>query len=355
MKIVEISTGIYTAPPSGYAGLELIAGLLAQEFDKQGHEVYLMAPEGSYVPKNGELLSIGKEKELGEQQAFEKHKERLLELTKEGVIIHDHTWAKFGYKLKNDYPEAKICSTVHGMVPYKSAPCEKMNLICCSQTQALIYTQSMNYGNKSVDARYVHHGIDLNAYKYNEDKEDFFFFLSRIFPPKGAHLAIQLCNKFKKKLKVAGGSFGDDKVYTDFIKHICDKSDYCEFLGEIDFQTKVDLYSRAKALLVPLIPYAIWGGTETSVWVEIFGLFMPEALASGTPVITTYCGATPEIIENYKSGFLCIGIEDLEYAITHVETINPKDCLQRAQYFNKKRMAQDYLDLFQSILDGKEW
>lgn len=355
MKIVEVSTGIYKAPPDGYAGLELIAGLLAQEFDQMGHEVYLMAPEGSYEPKNGELLSIGKEKELGEQQAFEKHKERLLELAKEGAIIHSHTWEHRAYLLKRDYPEAKICSTVHGMVPYKSAPCEKMNLICCSQAQALVYTQSMNYGDKSVEAKYVHHGIDLDAYKYNEDKEDFFFFLSRIYPPKGAHLAIQLCDKFKQNLKVAGGSFGDDKVYTDFIKSRCEKSDYCEFLGEVDFPTKVDLYSRAKGLLVPLIPYAIWGGTDISVWLEIFGLFMPEALASGTPVITTYCGATPEIIENYKTGFLCSGPQDLEYAITHVETINPKDCLKASKYFNKRRMAEQYLELFGQILNNEEW
>lgn len=261
MKIVEISTGLIDTPPKSYGGLELIAGLLAEEFDRQGHEVFLMATENSYKPEHGELLSIGKEMEMNEQQAFEKHKEKLLELAKQDdCIIHSHSWNHFAYMLKREVPEAKICATVHGMEPYSSAPCEKMNLICCSQAQALVYTQSMNYGNKGVQAKYVHHGIDLDQYKYNEDKEDFFFFLSRLFPPKGAHLAIELCDKLKKPLKIAGGSFGDNKSYVDFIKIRCEKSDYAEFLGEIDHETKIDLYSKAKATLVPLIPYAIWGG-----------------------------------------------------------------------------------------------
>lgn len=351
MKVVIVSTPIYKSPPEKYAGLELITGLMAQELDDRGIETHLLAPEGSYEPRNGSLLSTGKEMEINEQQAFEKHKDRLLELGRsDDCVIWDNTWANFGYMLKKEDPKIRVCSTFHGMEPHRTVPFEKMNMICASQAQGLVFNQSLG-----IDIKVVPHGIDLDAYKYNEKKEDYLLFLSRIFPPKGAHLAIALCDKLKQNLKVAGGSFGDDKVYLDFIKKKCENSKYCEYLGEVDHVTKVDLYSRAKGLLVPLIPFAVYGGTNPSTWVEIFGLFMPEALASGTPVITTFCGATPEIIENHKNGFLCAGMEDLEYAITHVGLIKPTDCLESAQYFNKKRMASQYIELFQGIINGAEW
>lgn len=350
MKIVIWSTPIYKAPPSGYAGLELITGLMAQELDKRGIETILIAPEGSYEPKNGKLLSTGKEMEISEQQVYEKHKDEVKELCNDETVIWDNTWANFAYLLKTKDENIKVCSTFHGMTPHRSVPFKKMNLICASQAQGMVFRQSLG-----IETKTVYHGIDLEAYKYSEEKEDYFLFLSRIFPPKGAHLAIWLCDKLKKKLKVVGGSFGDNQNYVNYIKSQCKESEYCEFLGEVDFPTKVDLYSKAKATLVPLIPFAVYGGTDVSTWVEIFGLFMPESFASGTPVITTYCGATPEIVTNRSYGFVCAGVEDLEYAIENVDQVEPRHCLKRSKYFSKERMCDDYIHLFQEILEGKEW
>lgn len=63
----------------------------------------------------------------------------------------------------------------------------------------------------------------------------------------------------------------------------------------------------------------------------------------------------PEIIEDKKNGFLCSGVQDLKFAINNVDIVRPQDCLERARFFSKERMADDYLHLFKELLDGKEW
>lgn len=50
MKVAVISSSIFPSPPSGYAGLEVIAYLTATGLAAKGHEVALIAPEGSSCP-----------------------------------------------------------------------------------------------------------------------------------------------------------------------------------------------------------------------------------------------------------------------------------------------------------------
>ena len=50
-------------------------------------------------------------------------------------------------------------------------------------------------------------------------------------------------------------------------------------------------------------------------WPEPFGLVMVEAMACGTPVVTTNWGAAPELVDDGVTGFRRDGDDDLVEAI----------------------------------------
>ena len=66
----------------------------------------------------------------------------------------------------------------------------------------------------------------------------------------------------------------------------------CEFVGEVNDQTKSDFLGGARALLFPID------------WPEPFGLVMIEAMACGTPVIALPCGSVPEIVTDGETGLI---------------------------------------------------
>ena len=66
---------------------------------------------------------------------------------------------------------------------------------------------------------------------------------------------------------------------------------------------KVDLLGRACAMVFPIR------------WPEPFGLVMVEAMACGTPVVTTNWGAAPELVDDGVTGFRRDGEDDLVEAV----------------------------------------
>jgi glycosyltransferase involved in cell wall biosynthesis len=88
-------------------------------------------------------------------------------------------------------------------------------------------------------------------------------------------------------------------------------------------------------------------------WPEPFGLVMIEAMACGTPVIAFNRGSVSEIIEDGLTGFV---VEDIEGAIGAIDRL---DHLSRGKIrrrfeerFTARRMAQDYLAAYRSMMDS---
>ena len=72
-----------------------------------------------------------------------------------------------------------------------------------------------------------------------------------------------------------------------------------ELFENVSHAEKVDLLGSARALLFPIR------------WPEPFGLVMVEAMACGTPVVTTNWGAAPEIVADGVTGFRRDSADDL--------------------------------------------
>lgn len=178
----------------------------------------------------------------------------------------------------------------------------------------------------------IYHGINLDKFIYNEDKEDFFFYLGKIREHKGLHNVVNIIGD--NKLKVAGSI--QYKDYWDRFKHKF-KKDNINYLGVVTGKPKLQLLSKSKALLMLI------------EWEEPFGLVVPEALASGTPVIATRRGSMSELIKDGYNGYLVDSIQEAKERLNDVHLINPKDCRESSKKFSIKRMCEDYLDLYERI------
>ncbi|MBU2264589.1 glycosyltransferase, partial [Patescibacteria group bacterium] len=111
------------------------------------------------------------------------------------------------------------------------------------------------------------------------------------------------------------------------------------YVGEADFDKKIDWLKNAKALLFP------------TQYDEIFGLVMIEALACGTPVIGWNKGSVPEIIQNKKSGYVVADIPEMIDAINNIDKIKRSDCRKRAEiFFSAEKMVNGYVKIYERII-----
>ncbi|MEW6602786.1 MAG: glycosyltransferase [Nitrospirota bacterium] len=191
------------------------------------------------------------------------------------------------------------------------------------------------------DNPFVHNGIDLSEYIYSEDKEDYFLFMGKLdWNAKGLEFALLVAIEMKLKLLLAG-----DFMYPDsYEKHIKKyMNDDIKYVGPVGGRVKAELLAGAKGLLSPVR------------WPEPFGLVVTEALASGTPVITTTEGAMPEIMVQGETGFMCNTVGELKQGVNMIDSIDPKKCRQRVEeHFTSRRMCLDYLNLYErKIIDYK--
>ena len=116
-----------------------------------------------------------------------------------------------------------------------------------------------------------------------------------------------------------------------------------DYIGEIADHEKSDFLSGALGLLVPID------------WPEPFGLVMIEAMACGTPVLAYNRGSVPEIVEDGLTGFV---VDDDAGAVA---ALDPLLQLSRAkirerfeQRFTARRMAEDYLDVYSTLVGSKQ-
>ena len=149
---------------------------------------------------------------------------------------------------------------------------------------------------------------------FSAEKDDYLLFIGRMTPDKGAHTAIEVAHRLDMRLIMAGKvNEGPEHEYfaAEVEPHL---SDNIHFRGEVDHETKVELYERARCTLFPI------------QWPEPFGLVMIESLACGTPVIAMRQGSVPEVIEHGRTGFIVDTADEMVEAYAHIDEIDPAEC-----------------------------
>jgi len=178
--------------------------------------------------------------------------------------------------------------------------------------------------------RYVWNGIDPDEYVFSETKQEYLLFISSMehAPEKGLDTALRLSRLQGFPLVVAGSARTAEAIAE--VRRLC-QSYGAEYLGDVRGTRKADLIAGAKALLFP------------SLLNEGCPIAILEALASGTPVISSAVGGCAEIL-TARTGFLCHSMDDFSTAIDRVHQISPRDCRRDAvERFHYRRMTADYI------------
>lgn len=155
----------------------------------------------------------------------------------------------------------------------------------------------------------IYNGLPIEEVEFMPNPKNYFAWLGRIAPNKGTFEAIEVAERAKVPLRLAGG-LNVGKTIEDYFKTLKPhfNKNGIEYLGQANPQQKNNLLSQAKAVFIPI------------QWEEPFGLVMIEAMACGTPVIAFARGSVPEIVEDGKTGFI----------------VNPSDDDKRGDWIVKK-------------------
>ena len=205
--------------------------------------------------------------------------------------------------------------------------------------------------NKNVEV--VANGIDVDGIdlKISWRRSRKILFLSRVHIKKGINFLIDavsvLRNEFADYTITIAGE-GDDSYIDDLKRFAQEKnvSHLFEFVGGIYGNKKWDLYQRSDLFVLP---------THS----ENFGIVVAEALASGTPVITTK-GTPWEDLETYHCGWWTeIGTEGTVRALKDFLQKDEKELEEMGrngrrlieEKYSDKRISKDMVKLYESLIN----
>jgi glycosyltransferase involved in cell wall biosynthesis len=135
----------------------------------------------------------------------------------------------------------------------------------------------------AVDTKFFHPGKE-------SERQDVVLFVGRVTPEKGLLDLIWAMKGVDAELWIAGG--GNMADYTGWIERCNVKATY---LGQLTRRELAEVYRKVKVLCVPSIP--LLSLSPDAAWLEQFGQVFIEAMASGTPVVSTESGAIPEVVQ----------------------------------------------------------
>jgi glycosyltransferase involved in cell wall biosynthesis len=339
MKIAEIAPPWFAVPPTGYGGIELVVSLLADGLAEQGHDVTLFASGGSQTKAKlvSPLIDPPDPALLGNPWFDAYHAlASYLAIDDQFDVVHDHsgiTGTALGALRRGNPP---VVHTLHGPWTeltrrYYSLLHEHVHLVAISESQR-------DDNPEVAYAGVVHNGIDLDAYPFRADKDDFLVYIGRANPDKGPSIAIEVARRAGLPLAmVIKKNEPFERSYWDEIVAPL-LNDEVEVFEAISHEQKTDLLGRARAMVFPI------------QWPEPFGLVMTEAMACGTPVVACPAGAAVELIDDGVTGFLRDSIDDLAEAVLAAGTCSSEACRARVEeHFSATSMVTGYEALFASL------
>ena len=340
LKILLIGPTVFKLPLQGYGGVEALLLSLAEEFAKAGHQVTVVAPEGSVLPEGMTLFPVPLR--CSEEEAFSKYRSILTEFD----IIHDSTFESWVYlESVGIDPPLPIIKTHHtdpsvwATPPPVPHPC----LVGISTDHAR--RLSLAYG---VATRRVYNGIDLRFYSplpEGAKRNGRLLWLGRYTPEKDPLSAMQLA----KRLRIPLDCYGDTEIIGDpaYVERCRAEADglIVRWFPGVSREKTVELYRTYRALLY------------TPAWDEPFGLVIAEAQACGMPVLTLDRGSMKEVVAHGVSGYVCDDISGLEKVLKEglLAYLKPERIVANAQKFSKQNMAEEYLTLFAQVRAGNMW
>ena len=336
MRIAVLSPISWRTPPRHYGPWESVVSLLTEELVRLGLDLTLFATGDSQT--SGKLVAVcprpySEDDSVDPKVAECLHISEVFERAADFDLIHNHyDFLPLTYSALVKTP---VVTTIHGFSSPSIIPVYK-------KYNAQSHYVAISEADKSPELDYIatiHHGIDMARFPFLGAEGKYLLFFGRIHPHKGVREAIDVAQRVGIKLVIAGIIQDQDYFAAEVEPHIDGKT--VEYLGSVGPDQRADVLGHALALL-HLISFE-----------EPFGLSMVESMACGTPVIAFPRGSIPEIIRHGETGYIVEDIEHAVNAVASVQSIDRSACREDVeQRFSHTRMARDYVDAYEKILNA---
>lgn len=344
MRILLTVDPEIAVPPVTYGGIERIVDMLVQALIEAGHQVALLARDGSTCPASRFFPWAG----TRSRPALDVIRNmwclaRAVRTFRPDVI---HSFSRLAYLLPHlrgkrplvmSYQREPSRRTV-GLAASLAAP----GILTFTGCSAYIAALGRRGGGRW---RVIPNFTDTSRLTFRAAvaRDAPLVFLSRVETIKGADMAIAIARQCGVRLVIAG-NHADSGPEADYWRQkIAPEIGHgdIEYIGPVDDVQKNDLLGQARAMLVPI------------QWDEPFGIVFAEALACGTPVISCPRGALPEIVNHGTEGFLVTSIEEGCDAVRRLEEIDRAACRDRAErFFSVDAAVGRYVGLYRDVLAG---
>lgn len=349
-KLLFMSTPIGSLGSGLGGGVELTLYNLATEMLRRGHQLEIVAPQGS-ISSSLPIKQIPGELQIPAQN--QTRTEPIL-IPKNSVLANMWDYAR---QVQADYDV--IVNFAYDWLPLYLTPFFNTPIAHFISMGSLIdaideiiesvaiefpntigvYTQSQAATFSCAEQCYcLLNGLDLSIYQFCPKPTQSLAWVGRIAPEKGLEDAVAAAEIIGITLKIFGL-----KQDVSYWEKICQEYpnapiEYVGFLPTVELQKEL---GQCRAVLV------------TPRWIEAFGNVAIEALACGVPLIAYRRGGLTEIVQEGKTGFLVEpdSVQGLVEAIKHLDEIDRQACRQQAEtLYSLEAMGDRTEEWFQKIL-----
>ncbi len=344
MRILLTADPMIPVPPQGYGGIERVIDALVRHYRSDGHEVALVAHPDSRSPAQTRYAWPG----LRVDSALDGWRNALALTRAARQFRADvvHSFSRLAYLLP-----LLPCSRRKVMSYQRHTGGRQLAWAARLGGRSLRFTGCSEFICRMGRAG----GGTWTAIPNFVEPEKFTFvpevpadaplvFLSRIESIKGPDVAIAIARAAGRRLILAGNraEAGPERLFWDreVAPHLGRNG--VEWIGEVGDSQKDRVLGTAAALVLPIR------------WDEPFGIVLPEALATGTPVIACPRGAVPEIIEDGVTGFFISSVEQGVDAVRRLPALSRTACRRSAETrFSRAVCAGRYLDLYAAMASAR--
>lgn len=251
----------------------------------------------------------------------------------EPYIMHRHYWTK----------------KLPALLLYQKKAIRNADMIHATAESERASLLKLGYNDK---IKIIANGIDVNSIQLKESwkRKKQLLFLSRVHPKKGIEFLIEAVGALKdsfKDYRVIIAGEGDD----DYISHLKNKvsllnlNEIITFAGGVYGDEKWQLYRDSDLFILP-------------TYSENFGIVIAEALASGTPVITTTGTPWQELTTEHCGWWIEIGQkpfiralnEFFSLSINEIEHLGKNGRKLIETHYSSGMMAQRLWCLYKHLL-----
>jgi len=329
LKLILVSTPIGYLGSGKGGGVELTIVSLIKGLIKLGHKIILIAPKGSKLNFESELLEIilidGIDQPSWQHQkktdpvlipfdsVLPKLWEAAIQLANQSdaIINFAYDWLPLWLTKTQGIKIFHLISMGAESIIMNETISEISQLFP-SRLAFHTIRQSKDY-SLTTDPIIVGNGFDMEDYLFNKNENGPLGWAGRVAPEKGLEDAARVAKDIGEKLLVWG--LIEDKEYASKIESTFTKEiiEWRGFLSTNKFQEQL---GKCRALI------------NTPKWNEAYGNVIVEALACGVPVIAYDLGGPGELIEDGFNGFLVKpnDIEGMIKATKSVSKIKRKNC-----------------------------